>query len=358
MKQSFFIYGLILCHGITWCSNLCLNSSSELMRTTPYSFLGTTIAIELPDEKGVIHNLANYNGTPCIVCFIKNIMAGEQCVLLSYLLRLNPWFQKEGIQLFGITTEPIDSYSNDGSLLPFPILLDYKQTVSKNYCTDANSPFSTACTTFIIDENGIIKKVLNLFDSGELIAQLAISVLEMKKNQITQTPEVSSSQRSPAPDVELFDFEGNLVKLSSYRGTWVLLAFANTIRGTWEYERFLYLLNDIYEWLQQYHITILCACTESVEDLACFQKHSGLRYRLLSDSKHIIPECFKEPWSLCNDFLSYLIDPAGNKVTTFISASANLHFAQLCHYIIVHQKTHSPLPLLNAPKSYLALFTK
>ncbi len=267
-------------------------------------------------------------------------MAGERCVLLSYLLRFYPWFKKEGFELFGITTEPLNSFADDNSPLPFPILLDYKQTVSKNYCTDANSHFSSAFTSFIIDEHGIIERVFNLSDIGELVAQLAISVLEMNNKQtadVSKMPD-SSPQRSEAPDFELFDSNGNLVRLSDYRGSWVLLAFAPTIRGAWEYERFLYRLNDIYEWLQQHHITVVCACTESVEELAHFQKQKGLSYRLLSDRKHVIPEHFEEPWSLCNEFLSYLIDPAGNKVTTFISACADLHFAQLCRYIITHQK--------------------
>lgn len=291
---------------------------------------------------GVMHNLAHYKGKPCIVCFIKSIMAGEQSILLSYLLRFYPWFKKEGFELFGVTTEPLEISTKEA----FPILFDYNQTVSKNYCTDASSHCASACTTFIIDEQGIIKRVFNIFDIGELVAQLAISVVEMGKNKTRQILELEEceKERALAPDFELFDSEGNLVKLSAYRGTWVLLAFANTIRGTWEYERFLYRLNDIYEWLQQHHITILCACTESVEDLARFQKYSRLQYRLLSDSKHVIPECFGEPWSLCNEFLSYLIDPAGNKVTTFISASADLHFAQLCRYIIMHL-THTVSPL-------------
>ena len=351
MKRLFFIYGLFFWYGITWCSDFCLSASTQFLRTTPYSFLGTAIDIELPDKNGLIHNLADCKGRPRIVCFIKSIMVGEQCVLLSYLLRFYPWFQREGFDLFGITTELLDTSINNNSLLSFPLLLDYKQTVSKHYCTDANSPFCSACTTFIIDEQGIIKRVFNIADIGELVAQIAINVLEMNKNKTTQIPHIeesektleksaiaSSLQHSAAPDFALFDSEGNLVRLSSYRGTWVLLAFANTIRGTWEYERFLYRLNDIYAWLQEHHITILCACTESVEDLACFKKQSGVPYCLLSDSKHVIPESFEEPWSLCNEFLSYLIDPAGKKVTTFISASADLHFAQLCRYIISHQK--------------------
>ncbi|HBL98821.1 TPA: hypothetical protein DDZ86_04225 [Candidatus Dependentiae bacterium] len=143
--------------------------------------------------------------------------------------------------------------------------------------------------------------------------------------------------RSVAPAIELPDSDGYLVRLSDYRGSWVLLSFADNVRGTREYECFLYRLNDIYGWLQQHHIVVLCACAQSVGELACFQKYSRLQYRLLSDEKYVIPERFEEPWSFYNEFLSYLIDPEGNKVTTFISASANLHFAQLCRYIIMHE---------------------
>ncbi|HBL98435.1 TPA: hypothetical protein DDZ86_02225 [Candidatus Dependentiae bacterium] len=350
MKRLFFLCGLVVWSGIMWCSNLRSNSPCEPLRTTPYSHLGTAIDIKLPDKNGIMHNLASYRGTPCIVCFIKGNLVSERCILLSYLSRLHPWFQQKGIQLFGISTEPIETCIEDNALIPFPLLFDHKQIVSKKYCTDAYSPFGSAFTTFILDKNSAITRVLNMASIEELVAQLMISVLELNGDLTTQDTDKdevqrelnkqtadSSMERSITPDIELFDSNGNLVRLSDYRDTWVLLSFADNIRGTREYERFLYRLNEIYKWLQQHNITILCACAQPVEELARFQKHSGLQYYLLSDDKRIIPERFEEPWCFYNEFLSYLIDPTGNKVTSFISASADLHFAQLCHYIIIHE---------------------
>ncbi len=323
---------------VAWCVVICclkfsLSLACEPMRATPYSFVGTVIDTELSDNHGIIHNLGN-SGKPSFICFLKGNMVSESSLLLSYFSQLYPWFQKMGIELACITTEPIDA--DEYLPLPFPILFDYTQNISKKYCTDISGSFGSAHTTFIVDEKGMITQVLNMQDIGELVAQLVIHVLSLGKNVIPTDTYKSYSERSLAPEVELIDSSGNLVKLSDYRGSWVLLAFADSIRNIYEYERFLYLLNDIYPWLKQHKILIICACTQSVDELAHFQKYSGLQYPLLSDEKRTIPEKFGEPWAFYHEFISYLIDPSGNKVTSFISGSADLHFARLCRYIITH----------------------
>ncbi|MCL5436801.1 MAG: redoxin domain-containing protein [Candidatus Dependentiae bacterium] len=337
MRKLFFVYVMFFCCGTLYCADFLSTRLCEATRTTPYFFLGTSIDIELPDSHGILHNLGGCEKSS-FVCFLKGSMVSERSLLLSYFSQLYPWFQKMGIELFCITTGPV--VADEYMPLPFPLLFDYTQNISKKYCTDSASQFGSAHTTFIVDERGVITQVLNMQDIGELVAQLVIHVLSLGKN-VTSTCTYKSFpecvERSLVPEIELTDSSGNLVHLSDYRGSWVLLAFADSIRNVYEYERFLYLLNDTYSWLRQHKILVICACTKSVDELARFQKYSGLQYPLLSDERRTIPEKFGEPWAFYHEFISYLIDPSGNRVTSFISESADLLFARLCRYIITHE---------------------
>jgi peroxiredoxin len=321
------------------------------MRTTPYYFLEETIDFELTDAQHVSHKVSNYLGKKCIICFIKSDIISERCLLIHYLSNIYNWLKEQNIMLICVSTEPIANDFMEQDFITFPILLDRDRSISKKYCINYDDIFSTANTTFILDKNGVAIKILNAKSVGDLCSQIIIHAINHrniseKHKYNTQTKYTSiktEKYRSPAPDFELPNHEGKLIKLSDYRGKWCLIAFANKINNSSEYQRFLYLLNNIYKWLKQQDVEIICASTESVKELAQFKEHGYLQYCLLSDSKCLIPELFKEPWSFYNEFLSYLIDPMGNKITTFMSGSAQLHFAQLCRYFITQNPTARPI---------------
>lgn len=320
---------------------------AENARTTPYYFLGEQIDFELFDMQEISHKVSDYRGKECVICFIKSSIISERCLLINYLSNIYNWLKEHNIMLICVSTEPIAYYFAESNFIPFPILLDRDRAISKKYCTNCDDIFSIANTTFILDKNGVAVKILNVRDVGDLGIQIMIHAINSQdlsgenKNNIQVKKDILKTEmyRLSVPDFQLFNHDGKLIKLSDYRGKWCLVAFANKINNSSEYQNFLYLLNNIYPWLKQQDVEIVCASTESVNELARFKNHSDLRYCLLSDSKCLIPELFKESWSYYNEFLSYLIDPEGNKVASFISGSSQLHFAQLCRYFIIQNPT-------------------
>lgn len=317
--------------------------SGDNIRTTPYYFLEEKIDFELSDISGISYKVSDYRGKECIICFIKSCMISKRCLLINYLSNIYNWLKEKNIVLICVSTEPIMYDPEESNVITFPILLDRDRTISKKYCTNYDDIFSIANTTFIIDKNGVVVKVLNTGTVGDLIAQMVIySINSNNSKDISNKNNIKTKQaslkkeacRSIAPDFELLNHEGKPIRLSDYRGKWCLLAFANKINNSSEYQKFLHLLDIIYPWLKQQDVEILCASTDSVKELAQFKEYRDFDYCMLSDSKFLIPELFNEPWSYYNEFLSYLIDPMGNMVATFMSGSAELHFAQLCRYLI------------------------
>ncbi|KKP28267.1 MAG: hypothetical protein UR12_C0021G0008 [candidate division TM6 bacterium GW2011_GWF2_30_66] len=314
--------------------------SGDNIRTTPYYFLEEKIDFELSDISGISYKVSDYIGKECVICFIKSCMIGKRCLLINYLSNIYNWLKEKNIVLICVSTEPIMYDLAESNIIPFPILLDRDRKISKKYCTNCDDIFSIANTTFILDKNGVVVKVLNTGTIGDLIAQMVIHAINSKdisnKNNIKpkQTSIKAEVYRSPVPDFELLNHEGKPIRLSDYRSKWCLLAFANKINNLSEYQKFLHLLDIICPWLKQQDVEILCVSTDSVKELAQFKEYRDFDYCLLSDSKCLIPELFNEPWSYYNEFLSYLIDPKGNMVATFMSGSAELHFSQLCRYLI------------------------
>ncbi len=94
-----------------------------------------------------------------------------------------------------------------------------------------------------------------------------------------------------APDFELRNQDGQIVRLSDYRGQRVLIfAFpkANTISCNSQACSF----RDAFPQIESHNAVVFGVSSDSVEELAGWKKRKGLQYDLLSDPDHRMLEAW------------------------------------------------------------------
>lgn len=121
----------------------------------------------LPDEKGVIHKLSDYRGQSIILYFYpKDYTPG--CTTEACSLRDNySAFQKAGVVILGVSADSVKSHLKfkEKYHLPFPLLADEDHKVCEAYGVWGKKKMmgkeyeGIFRTTFIISEDGTIKKV-------------------------------------------------------------------------------------------------------------------------------------------------------------------------------------------------------
>ena len=137
-------------------------------------------AFEAPDQNGTLHRLQDYAGRKVALYFYpKDDTPGctaQACNLRDHQDEL----KASNIQVIGVSIDGEAAHKKFALKydLPFPLLVDTEKTIvaaygvwqeKKNY---GKTYMGTVRTTFLIDENGLIEKVIKRPDTKEHTAQL------------------------------------------------------------------------------------------------------------------------------------------------------------------------------------------
>ncbi|MGC8571623.1 MAG: peroxiredoxin [Caldivirga sp.] len=141
------------------------------------------------------------------------------------------------------------------------------------------------------------------------------------------------SEGDDAPNFQLRDHEGNLVKLSDYRGKWVVLYFfpkAFTPGCTLETKEFSRLWNNF----EELGVIVFGISTDNVETQRRFADKYGVRFKLLSDEDGSVAKAYGvlRPTGTA-ERVTFIINPEGKVVAIIRNIKANEHPVKALEYL-------------------------
>ena len=131
--------------------------------------IGTTAPdFTLPDQNGALHSLADYRGQKVILYFYPRDNTAGCTKQACAFGELYPQFREKGAVVLGVSKDSVASHKRfeEKYGLPFTLLSDTEKEViqaydvwkeKKNY---GKVSMGVVRTTFIIDEKGMIEKVM------------------------------------------------------------------------------------------------------------------------------------------------------------------------------------------------------
>lgn len=132
------------------------------------------------DQKGQIHQLKDYKGKKLVVFFYPKAST-PGCTAEACNLRDNyKLLKEEGYELLGVSADSASRQQKfiDKNSLPFPLLADENKEVLNAFGVWGPKKFMGRTydgihrTTFVIDENGVIAKVIDKVKTKDHAAQL------------------------------------------------------------------------------------------------------------------------------------------------------------------------------------------
>ncbi len=142
-----------------------------------------------PDETGTLRSLAEFRGRPVVLYFYpKDGTPGctrEACAFRDEWQRLSA----TGAQVLGVSLDSVESHAafKRQHALPFPLLSDAEGRVLEAYGVTRNAKGYAARTTFIIDAEGIIRRIFPEVDPAVHVQEV-LRVLEAMKHQGLDRP--------------------------------------------------------------------------------------------------------------------------------------------------------------------------
>jgi len=124
-------------------------------------------AFSLPDQEGNVHTLSDYLGKWILLYFYpKDDTPGctkEACMIRDHW----PKFKKLGIQVFGVSVDPVKRHAKfvEKYDLPFTLLADEEKKIVQKYGVWGEKKFmgrtylGTSRVSYLIDPEGTIAKV-------------------------------------------------------------------------------------------------------------------------------------------------------------------------------------------------------
>lgn len=154
---------------------------------------------------------------------------------------------------------------------------------------------------------------------------MIVSIVAMSVNS-----EAALDVGSPAPDIEVAVTGGETLKLSKYRGSWVVLFFypkANTAGCTKE----ACSLRDGRDALASMDAVILGASVDDMEDQESFRQAQRLPYPLIADKNKRLAKAFDVMGfgGLMAQRKTFIIDPKGTVAHVFDKVDVSNHDVQV-----------------------------
>jgi peroxiredoxin Q/BCP len=146
-------------------------------------------AIKLKDQNGKTISLSDYLGKKVVIYFYPKDMT-PTCTVQACNLRDNfDLLKKSGIVVLGISPDDVDSHKKFESKhdLPFTLLADPKQDVLKKYGVWGEKSMygrkymGVLRTTFLIDEKGVIRKIIEKPKSSEHAKEILAEWKKLEK---------------------------------------------------------------------------------------------------------------------------------------------------------------------------------
>ncbi len=132
------------------------------------------------DQDGKLISLSDFKGKKVILYFYpKDNTPG--CTAQACNLRDNKEIlSKEGYSILGVSTDDEASHRSfiEQYSLPFPLIADTDQSINRKYGVwvekerDGKKYLGTARTTFVIDEKGVITKIINKVETQHHASQI------------------------------------------------------------------------------------------------------------------------------------------------------------------------------------------
>ena len=133
----------------------------------------------LPDQNGIIRNLADYRGQKVILYFYPKDMTSGCTKQACSFGELYPQFREKGAVILGVSKDSVASHKKfeDTHGLPFTLLSDPDLAVIAAYDVlktgkDGQPTKSLIRSTYLIDENGIIAKAFGAVKASENAMQM------------------------------------------------------------------------------------------------------------------------------------------------------------------------------------------
>ncbi len=146
----------------------------------PAPVRGRAPSFELPDQDGAMRTLEEFRGKVVVLYFYpKDATPGctrEACAFRDAWARL----EQAGVQVLGVSTDDVASHRAfaDEHELPFPLLADTDGTVARAYGVPIRMGMA-ARTTYLIDGNGVIRRVWEDVDPAVHVDEVLAAIAEL-----------------------------------------------------------------------------------------------------------------------------------------------------------------------------------
>ena len=134
----------------------------------------------LKDQDGNVHRLRDYKGKTVVLYFYPRD-ATPGCTVEACAFR-DAWsrFEEAGAQVLGVSTDDVESHASFAREheLPFPLLADVEERVATDYGVTVRAGM-TMRTTFLIDGQGVIRRVFEGVDPGVHVDEVLAAIAEL-----------------------------------------------------------------------------------------------------------------------------------------------------------------------------------
>jgi len=163
------------------CHTVGNNKSRQTERGIKMLETGTKApSFELPDQNGVIHTLDEYRGKKVILYFYPKDQTPGCTSQACGFSQLYPQFLEKDAVVIGISKDSVASHKKfeEKNGLPFTLLSDPELTAIQAYDVwqeknmYGKKTMGVVRTTYLIDEQGVIKKALGKVKAAENPAQM------------------------------------------------------------------------------------------------------------------------------------------------------------------------------------------
>lgn len=137
-------------------------------------------AFSLPDQNGVVHTLEEYKGKKVILYFYPKDMTAGCTKQACAFGELYPQFTEKNAVVLGVSKDTVASHKKFEQKygLPFTLLSDTELKTIQDYDVwkeknmYGKKTMGVVRTTYLIDENGIIEKVIGKVKAADNPAQM------------------------------------------------------------------------------------------------------------------------------------------------------------------------------------------
>lgn len=137
-------------------------------------------SFELRDQSGATRTLSEFQGKAVVLYFYPRD-ATPGCTVEACAFR-DAWsrFEEAGAQVLGVSTDDVESHASFAQEheLPFPLLADLEGQVAQQYGVSMRMGM-TMRTTFLIDGNGVIRRVFEDVDPGVHVDEVLAAISQL-----------------------------------------------------------------------------------------------------------------------------------------------------------------------------------